>query len=358
MNSQKILKLVLVISVISFSLVAIISYFYNLLIGVIIGLVADVIQILSWVYTLLEKEKSFAEIPEKVDSILEVVSKKEERGKIREKLVSRLVNEGAIEENELYNLIRKKEVILAFPYGESVVEGVLALSGSNRQPLATLLRELGFVKATRFQNVMVTFADNLPKDLRKINSLDSFLKTALSKRWGNLCDKVAEKYPAEKYRVRFSKWRSRAGFGAVYILMKSMARDLVVGSIRRGGSFTPEFKEHIWSVIDQVKLKKVVRKHRRRIREIISKISIDILLIDQPRKIRDLITQNEDLLKDTFQIKIFTDYRTVDPDELSDALMKILPQTRRDLVPTLSLTIIQESKKCFNILEELGIYLD
>jgi len=337
--------------------VAIISYFYNLLIGVVIGLVADIIQILSWVYTLLEKEKSFAEVPEKVDSILEVVSKKEERSKTRENLVSRLVNEGAIEENELYNLIRKKEVILAFPYGESVVAGVIALSGSKRQPLATLLKELGFVKATRFQNVMVTFADNLPKDLRKMNSLDTFLKTALRKRWTDLCDKVAEKYPAEKYRVRFAKWRSRAGFGAVYIIIKSMARDFVVGSIRRGGSFTPEFKEHVWSVIDQAKLKRVVRKHRRRVREIISKISIDILLIDQPRKMRDLITQNEDLLKNTFQIKIFTDYRTVDPDELSDALIRILPQTRRNLAPTLSSTIIQESEKCLNVLEELGIYL-
>ena len=357
MNTQTRLKFIMAISVISFSIVAIISYFYDLLAGIAIGLIADVIQILSWVYWLLEKEKSFEEVPEKVDSILEIVSKKEERSKTREKLISRLVNEGAIEDNELYNLIWKKEVILAFPYGENVVKGVITLSGSKRQPLATLLEELGFVKATRFQNVMVAFADDLPKDLRKINSLQSFLTSALRKRWADLSDKVREEYPEDKYRVRYAKWRSRAGYGAVYILTKSIARDFAVGSIRRGGSFTPQFREHIWSIIDQAKLKKVIRKHRRKVREIISKISIDILLMDQPRKIRNLIAQNEDELKNTFQIKIFTDYRTVDPDELSKALMRVLPQTRKNLAPTLASTIVQESEKCFNTLEDMGIYL-
>lgn len=357
MNAHTRLKFVLAISVISFSIVAIISYFYNLLVGVLIGLVADVIQILSWVYWLLEKEESFEEIPEKVDSILAIVSKKEERSKTREKLVSRLVNEGAIEDNELYNLIRKKEIILAFPYGENVVKGVITLSGSKRQPLATLLEELGFVKATRFQNVMVAFADDLPKELRKINSLQTFLRGALRKRWADLSDKVREEYPEDKYTVRYAKWRSRAGYGAVYILMKSMARDFVVGSIRRGGSFTPEFREHIWSVIDEAKLKKVIRKHRRKVREIVSKISIDILLIDQPRKLRDLLTQNESELKHTFQIKVFTDYRTLNPDELSEAIMKFLPRTKRNLAPMLASTVIQESEKCFDLLEEMGIYL-
>lgn len=356
MTADTRLKIILTISIISFSVVAIISYFFNLIVGVLIGLIADVIQISSWVYWLFEKEEAFEEVPEKVDSILTVVTKKEERSRTREKLMSRLVNEGVIADSELYKLIRKKEIILAFPYGESVVRSVIALSGSNRQPLAALLRELGFVKATRFQNVMVAFADDLPKELRSVNNLQSFLKSALRTRWIDLSEKVKREYPAERYEVKFAKWRSRAGFGAAYILMKSMARDFVIGSINRA-SFTPDFKEHIWSAIDQARLRRVIRKHRRRVREIMSKISIDFLLMNQSRKLRNLMTQHEDALKKEFRIKVFTDYRSVDPEELSKVIRQILPPRNKDLASTLASTIIQESQGCFDALEEMGIYL-
>jgi hypothetical protein len=362
MASYSRLEFVMGISVVSLTIGIGVSNIYNIMIAAYFGFAADAIQILSWVYWLWKerRETAFETVPEKIDTILTYVSEKETVSKTKEKLISRLVNEGAIEDNELYNLAQagKKEIILAFPYGESVARGVISVSGSNKQPLANLLEELGFIKATRFQNVMVAFADSLPPQLRRIGNLQMFLRTTLKKRWHDLSGKVKKEYPEERYKVRYAKWRSVAAYGATYILMKSVPRDFLVQNINRTTSFTPEFKKHIWRVIDRSKLKAAFEKNRRKVREVISKISIDFFLKGYPEKVRDPIVQSEKELKETFQVKVFTDYRKLDQNELTEVLENFLPQTERNLAPSISSSIKKESEKCFEILEDMGISLN
>jgi len=319
-----------------------------------VGLIADSIQIVTYVVWFFQKEVPMAEVPKQVEQIHKYVTLKEEKSRIKEELISRLVNEGAIGENELYSLIRNKEIILAFPYGEGVLRTVRELSGFKRPPLSGLLEQIGFVRVTRLQNLMVVFVDKLPKVFRKIDNLNLFIQEEVPKMWTKISTDVKRKYPEDRYPKKFEKWRSGEGFSAMYILSKSTAQDFIINYIKKE-SFTPEFKKHIWGVIDRGELKEAMKKRKHKVKEVVSKISIDFLLQDIPDSVREIVVKNEDTIKKTLGIKVFTDYRLIEPDRISGVLAKLLPSGEKENVNRYSSIITNESKKCHELLKELAI---
>lgn len=355
MNPRKYMKYFSIISLFSLISVAIVfGFIQNITFAVFISLLADSIQIVGYVAWLLQKEVSLEQVPKQVEVIYKYVAKKEKRNKLKEELISRLVNEGAIRDIELYSLVRDKEIILAFTYGERVKKRILDLCGLKSQPLATLLKRCGFVRATSRQNLMVAFADSLPKNLRNIDEIDNFIRRELPKMWEQISNKIKEKYPPDRYKI-YEKWRTLEGFTCMYILSKSFARDFIINYIKKE-SFRPEFKKLVWGTIDRKKLREIIRKRRYKVKKIISKISIDFLLRDLPKNVRKTIVEHEDYIKKALGIEVFTDYRLIEQNRINDVLLDFLPENERKNVNQYSEAIINESKDCYNLLRELGIY--
>jgi hypothetical protein len=353
MNSFKHLKFLSLISVISLVLMWIITYFtQNIWLALLISAVADSIQIVSYVLGFIKREMPVKKISEDIEVIHEYVIEKEEASRVKEDLITRLVNEGVIKETELYSLIRNKEIILAFPYGKGIPEGIKKL-GYRRPPQIVLLEKIGFVRATRYQNLMVAFTDTLSKSLRKIDNLNAFIKRELPKIWKEISIKSMNAFPPSQYQ-KYEKWRTGEGFGIMYILSKSMAQDFIIDYINRE-SFTPEFRKHVWRVIDRTKLRDAIKKRRHQVRKIVSKISIDFLLRDIPRNIRQLILTHEDEIKKHFGIKVFTDYRLIEQEKITNLLSSLLPEIGKDKLNQYSSTILIESQECYNVLKQLGI---
>lgn len=354
MNFRNHLKFVSLISTVSLvMIVAVVFLTQNVFLGLLIGLIADSVQIVTYILWFFQKEVPMQEVPKQVEQIHRYVTLKEEKNKIKEELISRLVNEGVIRETELYSLIRNKEIVLAFPYGKGIPAGIKNL-GYRRPSHMILLEKIGFVRATRNQNLMVAFTDNLPKSLRNVDSLNIFLKTELPKTWKQISEETMKKFPSSQYPQKFEKWRTGEGFGVMYILSKSTAQDFVIDYVNRE-SFTLEFKKHVWRVIDHSRLRNAIKKRKHQVKKIVSKISIDFLLRDVPTDARQSIITHEDAIKKHFGIKVFTDYRFADKEKMTDFLSSLLPKVDRSMLSQYSSIIIVESLECNNVLKQLGI---
>jgi len=348
----KFLTFISVVSIVS--VVGIILLTQNISLAIVVSLISDAIQIVLYGVWLLQKEVNLSKVPEQVEEIHTVVLQEREESRVTGEIVSRLVREGAIREDELLSLVRNKEIILAFPYAEGLKGQVLQITKG--QPLAMLLNKIGFVRVALYQNLMVIMADSLPRQLRDIDRLNSFIKKRLPKDWDIISDKVKERYPEEKYPTKFEKWRSRAAFKVSYILASSRAQDFLIDYVNKN-SFTTEFQKHIAGRIDRSELKKILKLRRHKVREIVSRISIDFLLTDLPRNVKDLIIKNEDGIKKALGVKIITDYRLLEEKSIAGTLATLIPDIEEAALQNYSTRIIDESQKCYESLKKLGIDL-
>ncbi len=98
------------------------------------------------------------------------------------------------------------------------------------------------------------------------------------------------------------------------------------------------------------------RKHE--VRKIVSKISIEFLLCDIPQKLKDQIAGVEDEIKKALGTKIITDYRLIEPKKIAVAIHDLLPSMEESQVQNCSTTIVEESQKCYDSLNKLGIHLE
>jgi hypothetical protein len=351
-NPRKHVKFLTLISVISIvSVVGIVALTQNVSLAIVIGLTSDAIQIVLYGMWLLQKEVNLSKVPEQVEEIHTTIMQEKEESRVTGEIVSRLVREGAVREDELLSLVRNKEIVLAFPYAEGLKGQILQMTKG--QPLATLLSKIGFVRVALFQNLMVIMADSLPKQLRDIDRLNSFIKKRLPKDWDRIADKVKERYPEERYPTKFERWRSRAAFKVSYILASSRAQDFLIDYVRKN-SFTTEFQKHIAGRIDRRELKKILKLRRHKVREIVSRISIEFLLTDIPRSIQELIMKNEDEIRKALGVKIITDYRLLVAKNVTGTLAKLVPDMEEALLLNYSTVIIAESQKCYESLKKLG----
>jgi len=355
MNLRQHVKFLTLISLISITTILTVTFFTsNLSLSVAISLVADIIQILTYVVWFLQKEVNLEKVPEQMEEVHAFITIEREESRVAGEIMSRLVREGVVREDELFRLIRRKEIILAYPYGEGISSRKVwnLVKG---QPLARLLSKMGFARVGSRQNLMVIMADTLPKRLRNVDKLNAYLKKHLPKEWKRISEKVSEKYPEERYKI-LEKWRTRAGFKVSYILAKSMAQDFLINYLGKT-SFTPEFQKHIAGRIDRNQLKKIIRLNRRKVREIVSKISIEFLLKDIPRNARKVIINNEDDVKKALGVEVVTDYRLLEPEIVAGVLANLLPRTEEKTIYTYSTEIIGQSQACYEALRKFGIDL-
>lgn len=355
MNLKQHIKFLSFVSIVSIILVVIIfSLTSNTELAVMVSLLADSIQIVTYSLWVIQKEVNLEDVPKQVKEVHTIITKEREESKVAGEIVSRLIREGVVRDDDLFSLIRGKEIVLAFPYAEGLHGKVWEIAEG--QPLAKLLSEIGFVRVTIQQNLMAAIADSLPKQLRDIDCLDVFIKQNLPKEWAKISDRVKELFPKENYKVKYEKWRTRAGFKVSYILAKSMAQDFLIGYLRKN-SFSTEFQKHIAGRIDRKHLKKMLKLKKREVKEIVSRISMAILLMNIPRKVQQKIIREEDKFKKLLGAKIITDYRLLEPQKITNVLVNLFPKMEEKMLQSYSSEIIGESQKCYDSLRKWGIDL-
>ena len=101
----------------------------------------------------------------------------------------------------------------------------------------------------------------------------------------------------------------------------------------------------------------MLKLRRRKVKEIMSRISVEVLLSDIPRNFRETITNNEDEIKKALGVKTITDYRLLGLDDITNFLSQLFPSVDKTLVRSYSEKIIAESQKCNEPLRKLGIEL-
>ena len=121
--------------------------------------------------------------------------------------------------------------------------------------------------------------------------------------------------------------------------------------------FTLPCRLHACRRIDRGRLKKILARKKHKVIKVISKISIDFLLTDLPRRIRKSIVNNEDGLKSALGTKVITDYRSLSPTAVADTLSQILPRVDKTKIHNYASSIVSESQKCHESLRKLGIDL-
>jgi len=319
MDLRKHLKFLSAISLVSIVIIGAL-FRLDILLAVYVAIIADIIQVISYLVWLIEREP-LEKIPEQVEYVYEYTQKREESYKEREKIVSRLVNEGVISENELYSLIRDKEIIIAFPYGASLAQGIKDL-GYSRPIHIELLEKMGFIRATVNQNLLITFSEQLPRKLRDIENLNSFIEHELKKTYREISKQARKQYPSSKYKI-YEKWRTGVGFSISFILAKSTSREFIINSINKE-MFTNNFRNKIGAFVNRRQLKKIINDRKHAVKNVISKTSIDILLADIPTNAKKIILKNEDKIKTHFDIKVFTDYRLLNKEELGKYIKETL----------------------------------
>jgi len=355
MNPRKYLKVLTTISAFSLAVgIGVYVFAQNLNIAIFIGLLADSIQVVTYILWLFQNEVSMEKVPERIEVIYKYVEKKKEEGRIADELVARLVREGVIKEVELSSMIRNKEITLAFSYAEGISSDRIRKI-TKGPPLKALLGNVGFVRVASLQNLMVAITTSLPKQLRDIDSLNSFIKQQLPHEWERISEEVRAQYPQEKYRI-FERYRTGEGFKVSYILAKSPAKDFIIGYLKKN-SFTPEFEKHIAGRVDRGRLKRILADRKHRVIEVVSKISIDFLLFDAPRKLRESIASQEEQIKSKLGVKVITDYRSLDPDAVTKTLHELLPSAEEVSLQNCAKSIVTESQKCNDALKKLGICL-
>lgn len=355
MNVQKHAKFLTIISVISIVTVAgIITIARNIALGVAIGLLSDAVQIVTYALWLLQKEVDLSKVPLQVTEIHEIITREKQESKAAEEIITRLIREGVVKEEELLSMIRSKEIMLAFPYAEGLKGKILQISKG--QPLAKLLGQIGFVRVALFQNLMAAFVEYLPKQLRDIDALNSFIKQQLPREWNRISDEVSRSYPPEKYKI-LEKWRSKTGFRVSYILSKSNAQDFLIDYLNRN-SFTTDFQKHIIGRIDRKELKRMLKIKKHQVREVMSKVSMEFLMGDVPKSVRESIVKNEAEVKKSLKVKTINDVRLVQPEELAKVFKNFQPGIEPSLAAEFSIRIIGESQKCYDCLNNLGISLE
>lgn len=355
MNLRQHFGFLTVISIVSIALIIIVFQITSKIdLAGLVAMVADVIQIVIYGVWFFQKEVDLTEVPKQVKEIRTIVVKKSEESRVAGEVVSRLISEGVVRDIDLFSMIRSKEIILAYPYAEGLDGKVWDILKG--QPLAKMLGEMGFVRTTANQNLMVIVSESLPKKLRDIDRLNSFIKRNLPEEWRRITDRVKESYPAEKYRKWYKRWRSLEGFKVSYILAKSMAHDFLIDYVNKY-SFTPEFRKHIVGRIDRKQLKKIFKQKKREVREVVSRMSIKILLAEIPRDVRQKIIEKEDEIKNTLGVKNITDYRLLELHNVTNLLAKLLHKKEETMISYYSSKIIGESQKCYESLKNWGIEL-
>jgi sucrose-6-phosphate hydrolase SacC (GH32 family) len=131
-----------------------------------------------------------------------------------------------------------------------------------------------------------------------------------------------------------------------------LEEEFVIGYKKRY-SFTKEFVNSIIREMELSKIKPLI-PDKVKLQQFVSKTSIEIFLEDKDiaEPIKKGILTHEKQLKDNLNIRVFTDFKDVPIDVLSEQIKNLLNSTE-DMSNYARLIKIQ-AKEFFNVLKELG----
>ncbi|MBD3388737.1 MAG: hypothetical protein GF416_06680 [Candidatus Altiarchaeales archaeon] len=350
---EKILKIIVGVSVIALVVVSILFFQNNNTLMFFISIAANFIQILLFITWYFQENPIPKKTITQIDEIHQATKIREEKYKRKEIIITRLMKEGLIREYDLkkiFQSLKNREVFLIHTYGEGVPENLRESYKGESQPLITILTKIGFVRVFGQHNLFIIFRKNLPRSLRSLQRLEEFLLKEVEKVWEKIGNYTREKYPGTDYKI-YEKWRTNEGFKCSYLIFKAVEEDFIVGYKTRY-SFTPQFVNSIIREIEIEKIKPLI-DNRVKLQEFVTKTSIEIFLEDFPKDIKKAILNQEQRLKSALEIKNFTDFKNFTCETLTQQFNKLIganPEWDK-----YSELIITQAKEFYDILYELGM---
>lgn len=251
---------------------------------------------------------------EKEQKKMLTIIKEEKTVSIR--ILDDLINRGAIEYEELYNHMPVSDIYCLYcfpaPY-YSIKYGKAKYNGPGKRLYPEILKEIGFVRISRFSTAYVTTPRRLIKKFRNINYLREYLAVkidkAIKKEYEEYLIGLKRKkksYFKQQYNIlRNTPYSQKMPFSIAIIRGKLDERNIkhLYGVKTYSAEFANLLKEEIdFRYVDLPRNKLIT------IKNILFDLSLSFFLYDINAEDLEIIKQLEPELKEELKIKKFTDY--------------------------------------------------
>lgn len=315
-----------------------------------ISVVSSIIQIILFALWYLEDQTLIRKIDINVNEVKEYLVKKD-RNNYREKIIRKIINKGVIDEHEITKILAslEKKDLIFISLSECKIPKGLLTEKINQYPLRSLLKEIGFVPIfySFNPNIYVTFKEDLPKWLREIKLLEQFISKELSNIWDLIKNHAQTDFPH-----KFEKWKAESGFKASYVISKSLENDFKI-IYKQKHTYSEDFITKILKEISLEKLRKAI-PNKVQVKEIICKISFDILLDSIDNVTRNELIKNEKVINENFKIKSFLDFRNININELIIEFKKYLSEENAKVAAS---KVIEESKQYYEEINSMDLMI-
>ena len=349
---EEYIKIWVGLSIVALILVSIFYFRNNNTFMFVSSISANIIQILMFLAWYFQNNPITERTVTQIDKIYEYTQNREERFKYKERIIRKLIDEGLVlgyDIKKIFSSLKNREVLLVHTYGEGVPSGLLKAYNSDTQPLISVLTKSGFVRVFGKHNLFMIFKKNLPRKLRRLETLERFITQELEKIWNQIETYANKEYPSSKYKI-YEKYRTKEGFKCSYLVFKVLEDDFIIGYKNRY-AFTPQFENSIMREVELSKLKPLI-PNKVKLQQFVNKTSIEILLGDIPENIKKEILKHEKDIKNNLKINKFTDFKDVSIEFMSNELRNIL-KTEEGL-DSYSESIKNHASEFYSVLKELG----
>ena len=319
-----------------------------------VSLIASIIQIVLFLVWYFEDTTLLKHVDLNVEKIKEITLQRDEENIYRQKIIRKIVNKGKIDEEEIKKIIAKleKRDMVLVSLSESKIPKGLSQKDTLQYPLRNLLKDMGFVQVfftyyADMGNIWAIPKSELPRSLRKVDSLKSFIIKVLM---GNRLS--IKNYALKNYPNKYDKWKSDDGFKVSLIIGKSFENDFKIDYLGRH-KFNEGFIAKLLQKSSKEELNKVI-SDKVAVREILSKLSIDLFLERVSPQIRDIILKNEKKIILNLNIKSFLDYRNIDMPKLCAEFIKYISQQDAEQLTNIVCT---EANNYYNEIEKMGLLI-
>ena len=350
MNKNLVVKLIVSVALVVFVFLAWRAYRTDPLISY-ISLIASAIQIVLFCVWFLEDRTVLNRVDTTLKDVKEYVTEKDKKNMYREVILRKILNKGLVNQAEITNLLtdlQNKDVVL-LSLSECRLPKGLSVESTGSYPLRHILNELGFIPVffSFTPNTYITFKNDLPRSLRDIAQLESFISKELSVAWDSV-----KRYAQTHYPAKYEKWKSGSGFKASYVLSKSFENDFKI-EYKQRPTFSEQLITKLLKETSSDKLQKAI-PNKLQVKEILSKISIEIVLDTVENPVKEAITKNERTIWSNLRITSFLDFRNADLNELISELKKYISEEKAINCANI---MIEECKKAYAEIDSMGILI-
>lgn len=287
--------------------------------------------------------------------INEIGNKKEKEIKKFEdknKLISKLINEGLISEREIYKKIKENNFFYLFCYQnvpeQSKIQKILGKDFRN--PTLVAIESIGFLKVGKMHNFYIVPTNYLSEKLNNLQVLESLIRNTVKKHWKKFLSELQNEN--RKFYLQYIE-KNPNPTNCTYFLSESRFHEVIINHIKYN-AFSKGFKELLNRQINIKKLRDEVKKKKHEIKKFVLSISYDLFLDNMPNKDKKIFIEKERMINNTLKIKNFIDYRNK-----KDELIKTLENHFNDKkAKEYGSKISFRSRKYYKLFKDLGINLN